>query len=196
MKRYTIFLFLAPYITGFTPPDSSYDEVQMGVGGGQYAYKDCSGTHSDRFIDGGARITHKFEAPFRVGAAVSLVPSDGRMIVLPYPDLAFDNGSVSLGTTGMRLGRIDDAYFEVKALDEPPFTTGKGLFRCGIGLPLAERRMHVWLGANRIPYENWGAAAGLDFKLTNNQFIVVSGRYGKHLNVPEYGLSLGVRLRY
>jgi hypothetical protein len=196
MKRCMVFLFLAPYITDWAPPDSSYDEVQIGAGGGQYVYKDCSGEHTDRFSDGGARITHKFEAPFRIGAAVSLVPSDGHTVVVPYPDLAFDNGYLSLGTTGLRLGRIDDTYFELRALDDAPFATGRGLFRCGVGLPLAERGMHLWIGANRLPYENWGAAAGLDFKLANNRFIVINGRYGEHGNVPEFGLSLGLRLRY
>lgn len=195
MKRLLIFLFLAPYIMGLTPPDSSYDEVQIGAGGGQYVYKDCNGEHVGKFYDAGARITHKFEAPFRIGVTISSIPLDDRTALFPYPDLAFDNDSFSLGTTGVRLGRIDDMYFELKGLDEAPFATGRGLLRCGVGLPLSERGTRLWIGANRGPYMNWGAAAGLDFKVGNNQFIVINGRYGEWHQKSEFGLSLGLRLR-
>ncbi len=196
MNRCTIFILLAPYITSVTPPDSSYDEVQFGVGGGQSVYQDCSGgEHIDKFGDIGVRITHKFQAPYRIGATFSSFPIDHHTGVLIYPDLAVDYGFLSLGTTGARVGRIDSLYIELKAFDSAPFATGGGIYRCGISFPLSKKGTRLWAGANVSPYYNWGPAAAIDFKISDKQSIVINGRYGVYHQKPEFGLSLGLRWR-
>ena len=194
--RYLGLLILLPYIVGFTPADSTYSESEFGVGGGQYTYSDCSGAHKRNFIDGGVRATHKFAAPFRIGVTAGVFPSGDRTGILFYPDLAVDNGSLSLGTTGVRIGSLSSTFFEIKGLDEVPFSTGRGAFRIGMGLTFKETGSHIWLGANTVPYQNWGPAIGFECKLVDGEFLFLNGRYSEHNSVPEYGLSIGLRLRY
>jgi len=56
------FLVLTPYIVGWSPVDSSYDDYSVGVGGGQYATYDCEGNaHPNSFADAGVKVTHKLK---------------------------------------------------------------------------------------------------------------------------------------
>jgi len=191
--RYLSLVLLFPYIVGFTPPDSSYSECQIGLGGGQYTYADCSGEHIGKYYDFGARVTHKFEAPFRIGATISSFPIDDKSIAFVFPDIAFDNENFSIGTTGLRLGGIDKIYWELKWLDEVPFASGRGLYRVGLGLPITESGTRLWIGTNRIPYMKWGFAGGVEIKTRENQYLFINGRYGERNRAPEFGLSLGIK---
>ena len=129
-----IFIFLLPYIVGWTPVDSSYSEYVVGVVTGQYATYDCSGNvQKNPFVDGGIKATHKFEAPFRIGVSGSFTRLHDQTTFVPYPDLALDFKYLSLGTTGLRIGSEDDLYGEISLLDQVPASSGKGLLRAGIG---------------------------------------------------------------
>jgi hypothetical protein len=193
--RYMILLLLLPYIVGFKFSDSSYTEVSVGAGGGQYSYADCSGEHRREFSDVGVVVKHKFEAPFRVGVAMGSYPAEDKNTVIVYPELAFDNGNVQLGTTGIRVGKLRSTFFEIKGLDEVPFASGRGIVRMGIGMPIEANNSHLWLGANAVPYMNWGPAVGYEFPLDANKMMFINGRIGWHNEQPEYGVSVGFRLR-
>jgi hypothetical protein len=189
------FLILAPYIIGSSPADSSYDEYAYGVGGGQYATYDCSGqAHPNSLVEVGAKVTHKFESPFRVGLAASVISVDGKIGAVPYLDLALDCKYFSLGTTGVRVGLEDGPYGELSVLDQVPFFTGKGCFRMGVGMKPSENT-RLWLGINTFPYNKNAFAGQFDFPISNNQFLFLNGRYGESGGVPEYGFSVGTRIR-
>ncbi len=189
------FLILTPYIVGWSPADSSFDEYSVGVGTGQYATYDCAGNaHPNSFNDAGVKITHKFEAPFRAGLIVSSLPNPSSPNIIPYPDLAFDSRYFSLGTTGLRVGDADDIYGEVSMLDQVPLSSGKGFARVGVGLRAMEDT-HFWLGRNIFPYDKGGLAGQIDFPLSTNHFLFINGRYGNSGGVPEYGFSVGTRIR-
>jgi hypothetical protein len=189
------FLFLTPYIVGWSSADSSFSEYSVGLGGGQYASYDCAGNaHANSFADAGVKLTHKFEAPFRVGVSTSVIPHDGQSGFIAYPDLALDFKYFSLGTTGLRLGAADDIYGEVSILDQVPFCSGKGFVRAGVGMRAAED-MHLWLGVNTYPYYASGLAGQVDLPLSSNQFMFINGRYGGSGGVTEYGFSIGTRIR-
>lgn len=194
-KCFFIILFLAPYIVGFAPQDSSYTEWHIGAGSGQYTYDDCNGTHTSRFNDAGVRITKKFESPWRLGASISAIPSDGHLKVFGWPDLAIDNGIFSIGTTGLRVGYLERTFFEMKFLDEIPYTTGRGLFRIGMGTPITQNGTRIWMGANVGIYQNWGFGTSLEFPLQANYSLSLTGRYGEYNSIPEYGISLGLKFR-
>jgi len=191
-----IIIFLAPYIVGFAPQDSSYTEWHIGAGTGQYTYSDCSGEHTSKFTDAGIRITKKYESPWRTGATISLYPSAERLGIFAYPDIAYDNGFASLGTTGIRIGYLERTFFEVKAFDEIPYATGRGLFRAGIGTPITQNGARLWMGVNRGVYQELGFGTSLDFPIDANTYISLTGRYGEHKDIPEYGVSLGLKIRY
>ena len=194
--RWLFVLFLAPYLVGWTPADSSFNEYSIGVGGGQYASYDCAGNaHSHSFGDVGWKITHKYEAPIRVGLATTFVSNNINMIVVPYPDLAFDSKYFSLGTTGLRIGRENGTYGEISFLDQVPCFSGKGFFKIGMGLNASENT-RLWLGVNSIPYRNKGLAGQIDFPLYTNYYLFINGRYGNLGGVPEYGFSIGTRIRF
>ena len=189
------FLILTPYIVGSSPADSSFDEYSFGVGGGQYATYDCSGqAHPNSLVDVGAKMTHKFEAPFRIGLSASVISLDGKTSAIPYPDLALDFKYFSLGTTGIRVGAEDGPYGELSVLDQVPFFSGKGCFRMGVGMKTSEST-RLWLGVNQIPYNKGAFAGQFDFPITNDQFLFLNGRYGESSGVPEYGFSVGTRIR-
>jgi hypothetical protein len=189
------FLILAPYIVGSSPADSSFDEYAFGIGGGQYATYDCSGQpHPNSIIDVGVKVTHKFEAPFRIGLGASVISLNGKTGVFPYPDLAFDFKYFSLGTTGIRVGEEGGPYGELSVLDQVPFFSGKGCVRMGVGLKTSEYT-RLWLGVNTFPYNKRAFAGQFDFPITNNQFLFLNGRYGESSGVPEYGYSIGTRIR-
>jgi hypothetical protein len=197
--RICSFAILLPYTIQYLAPDSSsYDEVKFGVGTGQYGYADCSGVHTRSFTDAGATITHKFEAPFRIGAHafVGGIGDDGTTSAFIYPDLALDFKYFSFGTTGIRVGNLDEAYVELAALDQPPPFSGKGALRFGVGLGSIPPFSRFWIGANGIPYSNLGVATQIEFPVQENQYMFLNGRYGNYENVPEYGVSVGLRIRY
>ena len=199
MKSSTIsrfsFLVIAPYVVGFTPPDSSYDEYSVGAGGGQFATYDCSSNASpNSFKDGGVKFTHKFASPFRAGVSVSTLPGRNRTNVIPYPDLALDFRYFSLGTTGVRLGDRDDFYAEVAGFDQVPFGSGMGCARAGTGFKIFGDT-HLFLGVNTIPYYAGGFAGQIDFPISRNQFIFINARNGNTGGVTEYGISAGLRTR-
>jgi hypothetical protein len=196
-KYFFVIIFLAPYIVGFAPQDSSYTELNIGAGTGQYTYEDCSGTHTSRFKDAGVRVTKKFESHWRAGASFSVIPSSYEHVVFfAYPDIAFDNGDFSLGTTGLRIGYLERTFFEIKFLDEIPYASGRGLFRMGIGMPITQNGTRLWLGANTGIYYNWGFGTSLEFPIESNYSLSLTGRYGENKSIPEYGISLGFKIRY
>ncbi len=188
------FLILTPYIVGWSPADSSFAEYSVGVGTGRYATPACAGnTHPNSFNDAGVKVTHKFEAPFRAGLIVSSFPHPGGSYIIPYPDLAFDSRYFSLGTTGLRVGDANDIYGEVSMLDQVPLSSGKGFARVGAGMTASENT-HLWLGLSEFPYYA-GLAGQIDFPLSTNHFLFINGRYGNSGGVPEYGFSIGTRIR-
>ena len=189
------FLILLPYIVGWTPPDSSYNEYSFGIGNGQYATYDCAGTaHPHSFTDVGAKVTHKFDSPFRIGLCLSTFPTGGKSVIIPYPDLALDFKNFSLGTTGIRVGNTDNFYGELAILDQIPFSSGRGFLRAGTGFRISEDT-HLWLGVNTIPYYAVGASAQIDFPISTDQYIFVNGRSGSTGGVSESGISAGLRIR-
>ncbi|MCX6122596.1 MAG: hypothetical protein NTX44_13385 [Ignavibacteriales bacterium] len=189
------FLILAPYVVGVSPADSSFDEYACGIGGGQYATYDCSGhAHPNSIVDAGVKVTHKFETPFRIGLGASVISINGKAGVVPYPDLAFDFKYFSLGTTGIRVGAEGGPYGELAVLDQVPFFSGKGCFRIGVGMNTSEYT-RLWLGVNTFPYNKSAFAGQFDFPITNNQFLFFNGRYGESSGIPEYGFSVGTRIR-
>ena len=189
------FLILAPYIVGTSPSDSTFDEYSIGVGGGQYATYDCSGNaHPNSMVDVGVKVTHKFESPFRVGLAASITSVNGEKVGTVYPDLALDYKYFSFGTTGLRVGLENGPYAELSLLDQVPFFSGKGCLRMGVCMNPTEYT-RLWLGINKFPYNNNGFAGQFDFPITSNQFLFFNGRYGKSGGVPEYGFSVGMRVR-
>ena len=196
--RYFCFLILLPYTVGYSPDDStSYDEYAFGFGGGQFVQRDCSGTYERSFVDAAARVTHKFDAPFRIGA-IAFVGQGGRnnsTFGFIYPDLAFDLRNFSLGTTGLRIGAIDRYFFEVAALDQPPLYSGIGAIRSGIGIANIPPFSRVWIGTNILPYTKLGLATQVEFPVKQKEYLFVNGRYGVYLDRPEYGLSVGFRIK-
>ena len=194
-RRYFILLFLTPYIIGFAPQDSSYTEWNVGAGSGQYTYADCSGEHTSHFYDAGMRITKKYKSPWRIGASVSAIPSNEHLILFGYPDFAYDNGIFSLGTTGLRIGYLERTFFEIKCLDEIPYATGRGLVRIGVGTPISQNGTLLWMGANAGIFQNWGFGTSLEFPMEANYSLSLTGRYGEHNSIPEYGISLGLKIR-
>ena len=193
------YVILLPYTIQYTPTDSSsYDEVKFGVGNGQYAYADCSGVHSRSFTDAGVSITHKFESPFRVGAHAFVAQTRDNSSPFAFfaPDIAFDFKNFSFGTTGIRVGNIDDIYVELAAIDQPPPFSGKGALRLGAGIGPSSPFSRFWIGVNGIPYSNLGVATQFEFPIQKNQYMFLNGRYGEYQNVPEYGVSIGLRIRY
>jgi hypothetical protein len=196
-KCFFIILLLAPYIVGFAPQDSSSTELHIGAGGGQYTYKDCSGEHTLGYYDAGVRVTQKFKSPWRLGASISIIPSSNdHVVIFGYPDFAFDNGGFSIGTTGLRVGYLERTFFEVKFLDEIPYASGRGIFRTGVGTLLTQEGTRLWLGANAGIYREWGLGTSLEFPMDANTYLSLTGRYGEHHEIPEYGISLGVKIRY
>ncbi len=195
-KRFFLLIFLAPYIFGFAPQDSSYTEWHIGAGGGQYTYSDCSGEHTSQYYDAGIRVTQKYKSHWRTGASISVLPSQERLILFGYPDLAYDNGVFSLGTTGLRIGYLERTFFEVKIFDEIPYTSGRGLFRTGVGTLIAQDGTRLWLGVNAGIYRNWGLGTSIEFPMNANTYLSLTGRYGEYLDIPEYGVSLGVKIRH
>ena len=194
--KYQYFILLAPYLVGWTPADSIFDEFSIGAGGGQYVFYDCSGktTHVHTFGDVGVKMIHKFEAPFRVGLNTFIVSDVGHTSAMAYPDLAFDLKYFSLGTTGIRVGSENGTYGEISFLDQVPIFSGKGFLRIGVGMKATENT-RFWLGLNTVPYYTKGLAGQIDFPLSANQFVFINGRYGITAGVPEYGLSAGTRIR-
>jgi hypothetical protein len=189
------FLVLAPYIFGTSPVDSTYSEYSFGIGSGQYASHDCSGNiDRNSIVDAGVKITHKFESPFRIGIGASIASLNGEKKKFIYPDIAFDNNYGSIGTTGVRFGPESGPFLEFSFLDQVPFYTGKGCLRTGVCInPLDNTKL--WLGMNTGPYNKIGFAGQFDFPITNNQFLFLNGRYGESDGIPEYGFSIGTRIR-
>jgi hypothetical protein len=196
------FFILAPYLIGYSPSDSSYDEYSLGLGKGQYATYGCTdATHPDRgpahlnsYSDIGVKFTHKFEAPFRVGLTTSIISDKGITLGVAYPDIAYDSKYYSFGTTGVRLGLEDGTYGEISFFDQIPVFSGKGFARIGVGLKPTDRT-RLWLGVNAFPYDNRGISGQFDFPISTNHFLFINSRYGVSGSVPEYGLSVGARIR-
>jgi hypothetical protein len=193
--KWLFILALAPYLVGWTPADSSFNEYSVGVGGGQFASYDCAGNaHQNSFGDVGVKVTRKYATPFRVGLSASVAAKDGKMIAFAYPDIAYDSKYFSVGTTGLRIGLEDGPYAEISGFDQVPFFSGRGCFRTGVCVKPSENT-HLWLGMNTIPYDKNGFAGQFDFPITSNQFLFFNGRYGESGGVPEYGFSIGTRIR-
>lgn len=193
-------LLLSPYIVGFTSDSTSaYIEILAGAGAGRYVYHDCSGTHSRGFVDAGMYFGRKFEGPFRVGALFGGVKytksgiGGGGFI---FPDLALDWESFSLGTTGVRLGSKDELYAEGKWLDQPPYFSGKGFLRSGIGGYVRDLDSRFWVGVNVLPYSRPAPALQWEVPFGDRKYIFFNGRFGteKESGMGEYGVSMGVRI--
>lgn len=195
-----IILFLSPYFVGFTSDSSSaYAELSFGAGGGKYVYHDCSGTHEQPFLDAGAYIGKKFEAPFRVGLSMGgWNGSRGGSSMFAFPDLALDWQNFSVGTTGLRLGNREQWYIEGRWLDQPPYWSGKGFLRAGLGGRFGSSETHFWAGVNAIPYNSLGFASQIEMPLSPSKFLFLNGRIGsdEKSKLLEYGFSLGMKFIY
>jgi|GEM_PF-2105926 len=194
-----VFLLLSPYIVGFSNQDStstSYTETSFGAGGGQYVYHDCSGAHTQHFADLGIYTGRKYEGPYRLGISVGGWSAGERgTLFFLFPDLAFDWKYFSIGTTGVRLGSRS-GYLEGKWLDSPPFLSGKGAFRAGIGGDLPSPFSRYWIGTNVFLYNTPGISLQLEFPIQEEQFLYLNGRLGrdKQSGLEEYGVSIGIRV--
>lgn len=189
-----ILLSLSPYIVGFTSDStSSYVETMIGAGTGQYVYYDCSGAHTRQFSDAGISVTKKFEGPYRLGFIAGGLKAGDNGTPYFFPDLALDWETVSLGTTGFRIGKKRSFYFEGRWLDQPPLLSGKGMLRTGFGGTFYNDRSMYWLGANVLPYHKLGFAGQLDLPLRENTFIFLNSRFGSEAGLQEFGVSIGVR---
>jgi hypothetical protein len=191
-----ILIVLFPYIVGFTPDSTSSSiETIFGIGTGQFVYHDCSGAHSQKFADAGIYIGEKYEGPYRAGLiAGGFGAGDQGSSFYLFPDLALDWTTFSIGTTGIRLGALNDVYFEGRWADQPPLLSGKGALRFGFGRKLKPSGNRFWLGVNTLPYNNFGLAAQLELPYDKNSFIFFNGRYGNESGMGEYGISAGIRL--
>lgn len=197
LTPFLVVLLLLPYIVGFAPDTlSSYTQFSYGAGTGKYVYHDCSGTHSQNFIDAGLYVGKKFEGPYRVGLSAGGVAAGHQSTGILFPDLALDWRSFSIGTTGLRIGSQDNFYFESKWFDQPPLFSGKGAIRTGIGGKLLHSDTHFWFGMNFIPYNKVGLATQVEFPLESNSYVFLNGRYGMESRIEEFGISAGVRIMY
>jgi hypothetical protein len=196
---FVFLLLLSPYIVGFTNQDStsnSFIETSYGIGGGQYIYHDCSGSHKQGFFDAGIYSGKKYEGPYRLGISAggwNAGEKGSRLFI--FPDLALDWKYFSVGTTGVRFG-TKSGYLEGKWLDSPPFLSGKGALRMGIGGELKTSLSRYWIGTNIMPYNTPGLALQLEFPLKEKRFLFLNGRYGRDetSGLEEYGLSVGMRV--
>ena len=192
-----IILLLTPYIFGFVDYDSAYTQSMIGVGTGQYVYHDCEGAHKRYFADAGIYFGKKYSVPFRLGFSGGFRTEGtyGSGIII-FPDIALDLRYFSIGTTGIRLGSENDLYLESKWLDQPPFLSGKGLTRLGIGGKLDKPFSRFWIGTNVVPYNDLGLATQLEFPWEENKYLYINGRYGKDRasNFSEYGFSVGMKM--
>ena len=196
LTPFFIVILLFPYIAGFTSDStSSYTETLIGIGTGEYVYQDCSGTHSRHFRDVGLYYGKKFEGPYRLGLNIGgWNAADRGGFVFAYPDLALDWEKFSIGTTGIRIGRLQDMYFEIRSMDQPPFFSGKGVLRTGLGGTVDNFGTRFWIGTNVIPYNRLGLATQFEFPFQKNTFLFINGRYGGSSGMEEFGLSIGLRI--
>ncbi len=67
--------------------------------------------------------------------------------------------------------------------------------RLGVGLGPIPPFSQFWIGTNGIPYSNLGVATQIEFPIQENQYIFLNGRYGTYENVPEFGVSISLRIR-
>lgn len=193
-----IFILLYPYIVGYSSDtDSAYAEYRIGAGGGQYARHDCSGAHRQGFGDAGIHISSHYYSPFRFGLSLGGIytgPNGGGGIV--YPDLGFEWDNLSFGTTGVRVGSLHDWYIEGKILDLPPFFSGTGLARAGVGKYIPELDSRLWIGVNSYPYASNGATVMWEMPMGENKYLYLNGRYGTdpESKIKEFGMSAGLRI--
>jgi len=177
----------------------AYTEILAGAGGGRYVYKDCSGTHSRGFVDGGMYWGRKFEGPFRIGATFGGVKytekgaGGGGLI---FPDLALEWEQFSLGTTGVRFGSKNEIYLEGKWADQPPYFSGKGFIRSGVGGYIQDLDARFWIGINGIPYSRFGPAVQWEVPFGEKKYLFFNGRFGteRESGMGEYGVSMGIRI--
>jgi hypothetical protein len=192
-----VFILLYPYIVGYTSDSTdAYAELLVGAGGGQYARHDCSGAHKQGFGDAGVHISSQYYSPFRFGLSIGGIytgPNGGGGFV--YPDLGFEWDNLAFGTTGVRIGSLQDWYIEGKILDRPPFFSGIGFARAGVGKYIPEMDSRFWIGVNSFPYVSNGAAIMWEMPIGERKYLYFNGRYGtdKSSNIEEYGISAGLR---
>jgi hypothetical protein len=193
------FLFITPYFVGFSPTDSSFSDISVGLGGGHFVYEDCHGTHEKNFVDIGVSGSYKFDGPFRVGGmfGVADFSEDEKQSLAPilYPDLALDWRGFSIGTTGLRIGNRDELNVQLGWLNSAPAFSGKGFFHTGVEFAPGEPFSKVYVGANALPYYNWGVIVQPEFPLSDNNYLFVTGRYGTYHELDEWGMSVGIRMR-
>jgi hypothetical protein len=67
--------------------------------------------------------------------------------------------------------------------------------RLGVGLGPIPPFSQFWIGTNGIPYSNLGVATQIEFPIQENQYIFLNERYGTYENVPEFGVSISLRIR-
>lgn len=193
-------LLLGPYLFSYAPGDSSYTDIEIGGGAGQYRYADCQGSTPREYGDLGIKFTHKNDGSFRYGALIDMPLSlDGRnsAYTFPvfYPDLAYDSRYFSLGTTGVRIGSVDQYYFSLGIASKIPLFAGRGFVNMGVGFHPGGPLSEMWIGVNAIPYQSLSLCLNPEFQITDNKFIFLSGRYGQSNGIDEYGLSIGLRVR-
>ncbi len=193
-------LALTPYLVSYNPEDSSFTDIEFGGGTGQYRYEDCHGSGPQKFGDVGFKYTHKTAGPFRYGLLVGIpfYNSNERhsyLFPLPYPDVAFDSRYVSLGTTGLRVGDLNQFYLSVGLANKVPLYTGRGFLNAGAGIHPGSLVSDIWMGVNAGPYQSLSFAMNPEFQISEDRFLFFSARYGESRGVSEYGLSIGMRIR-
>jgi hypothetical protein len=193
-----VFILLYPYIVGYSSDSTdAYTELLVGAGGGQYARHDCSSAHKQGFGDAGVYVGRKLPYPIRMGLSFGGIytgPNGGGGFV--YPDLGLEWEYFALGTTGARIGSTRDLFLEWKILDRPPFFSGTGLARVGVGKYFADLDSRFWIGMNSYPYASNGAAIGWEMPISEKRFLYFNGRYGTDASsgIKEFGVSAGVRI--
>ena len=113
-----------------------------------------------------------------------------------YPDLGLEWEYFAFGTTGVRIGSTHDLFLEGKLLDRPPFFSGTGMARVGVGKYFPDLDSRLWIGMNNYPYVSNGAAIGWEMPIGETKYLYLNGRYGKDASsgIDEFGVSVGVRI--
>ncbi len=198
MLKYLPVLFLFPYLFGFSPIDTSLTDIYIGGGVGRYVHQDCNGAENRTFIDAGVHVTSKIKGPFRIGGTLggyTDIKKGGSGLLVFHPELALDFNSFALGTTGIRIGTIDSYNAQLGIFNGAPPFTGRGVINAGFTIPGNPPLSRLWIGTNVFPYNDWGIVLQPEFMLSENNFLFVTGRYGRYEQNDEWGISVGVRIR-
>jgi len=190
--KYLSFFFIGPFIVSYDSTETSYFESQVGAGGGRYRHVDCRDSYNKEYGDIGMQLTKKTSSPFKYGLSLGV----GNNYFFAYPVLGVEWKTFAIGTTGIRAGVLNQTYLELGMANQIPFGSGRGLINLGINFPLGNPMSSLWVGATGgYPYKSVGIGIQPEFRVGENRFLFFNGRYGDYRGHPEFGASIGLRIR-